>query len=249
MAILDWRLTILQLQKQLVCKPNFLKETCDVVGQETPLVAPDYKFIVPVSKIPSCTCICRRKVEKSTTKWGIFSFQAKIQESEAHRPDCPVADIIPKHLSRRVETTYTAALIALYHAISLSICLTSGAGGSSISPSVRSLRLVDGVTSPAFQLLRQLSLGPTGLNITASEVRESVLEELCELFKSGKASPFDVSAEGGETLIDVLPFFRTDESIPYLLSLPEGELTGSMDVISKMHGWGVPSDIKSNVKR
>jgi len=236
------------MQEQLVSKPSLLKETCDAVGWENPPVTPDYKIMVPAWKIPCCTCIRRRKIERSTTIWGFLSFQTKKQESEAHRPDCPVADIIPTHLSRRVETTYTAALIALHHAISLSISLTSGAGGSSISPSLRTLPVVDGATSPAFQLLKQLSLGPTGLNITASEVRESVLEDLCQLFKSGKASPFDVSA-GGETLIDVLPFFRIDESTPYLFSLPEGELTGSLDLISKMHDWGVPSDIKSNVKR
>ena len=110
--------------------------------------------------------------------------------------------------------------------------------------------MADDAKSPAFRLLRGLSLGPspTGIDITIPEVRESALEALCVLFKTGKASPFDVSKEG-ESLTEVLPFFRADEGIAYLLGMPDEELSGALEVISRITFWGVPSDVKSNFKR
>jgi hypothetical protein len=155
---------------------------------------------------------------------------------------------MPADLLKHTTTTYTTIFTVLQHAISLSVVFTSGAGGYSLSPSVRNLRVVDDRTSPAFKLLREMSLGPMGVDITVPEVRESALEALFFLFKTGRASPLDTSA-AGETLIERLPFFRHEEGIAHLLSMEDENLSGALDVLSRLSAWSVPADMKSNFKR
>jgi len=242
---------IQQKQKQLVSKPGRLDAPYDAVRLAAIFTEVNphgsYKNALQTPRITNCTCKPRRQVRKSITRRSVFHLQTEIRGG--HDRSCPAAEIASHNPS--ICTTISCAFFLkalINYAIYLSVSFSSGAGGASLSPSIRTSRLVDDRVAPAFKLLRSLTLGPTGIDITIPEIRDKAMEGLCHLFRTGQASPFDIGADDGETLMEVLPFFRSDSGLLSVLKALDDEISGPLEVISKLNAWGVPSNQGSDVR-
>jgi hypothetical protein len=107
--------------------------------------------------------------------------------------------------SQKRTLSFTGIAKLLNSAIQLSLCTTTGAGGFSISPSLRYFHIVDEKTAPAFQVLDLVwSYGGYKLSKTEQEFcLKAVLQKLQEIFRSGRANPTDVN-QGGYSMLHSL---------------------------------------------
>jgi len=242
---------IQQTQKQLISKTGRPFEPYNALRLTTFFTEVNphgsYKTVPQTPRISNCTCKPRRQVRRAITTLSVFHLQTEIRGR--HDRSCPAAEITSHTPSIFTTISCTLFLKALInYAIYLSVSFSSGAAGASLSPSIRTLRLVDDRVAPAFVLLRSLTLGPTGIDITIPEIRDKAMEGLYHLFRTGQASPFDIGADDGETLMEVLPFFRSDSGLLSVLKAPDDEISGPLEVISKLNAWGVPSNQGSDLR-
>ena len=147
-----------------------------------------------------CSCNLEPKTSNSeltpTHNWN-FRFET---ESFSHHRTCPF--FAPPARTTVVEARMGGCGALLAGAIEVSISITRGAGGLSISPSLRCARVVSH-DSPAFVLVRQNRRTDSSKwwqcidSISELDALLDVITHKLELlFRTGKASPCDVDLAG-----------------------------------------------------
>ena len=157
-------------------------------------------------------CSCKTKSKgtdpEAFAKSSSFEFTSRKfafeTESLSHLRTCPLFVKSAWTTVARFRIRSCGALLA--RAIDASMSITRGAGGLSISSNLQCARVVP-YDSPAFKLVRSVFLddGPRRRSKIEMEAYATkfVLPELERLFCSGKASPYDVDSETGDTLLHV----------------------------------------------
>ncbi|OTA80967.1 hypothetical protein M434DRAFT_401502 [Hypoxylon sp. CO27-5] len=201
----------------------------DIVHQDTD-TASNWK----PQALSSCNCGRRRRriTRKSSRRSWLYTFEEEIMESK-HNPGCSFFLPGTSEHQRTFGILFTGLHRYLSTAVSLSLCMRSGAGGSSISPTIRYFAMVDLDKSPAFRIVevlahvlfikretttwnkalqemgRSTDLVDTDIgdisSLQISNYRDILhigIPKLRQIFRSGVASPTDVTIDGG-TLIHV----------------------------------------------
>lgn len=194
---------------QVLSKPEVLRDICDqTVHGSLSQSSATLSISSPETQVQTirvCSCPQHRVRNNQRYKWGPLHFYKKTSVF-AHNPDCPLsAYTAPDERSTRGIIFATTASSYIQRAIEFSFSKTSGAGGFSISPSFTVFNIVDTNHSPVFLVVETLAdwLYPFVLaknwrpvdNLTP-EWRVLVhyaLDKVIQLFRSRKASPFDVN--------------------------------------------------------
>ena len=153
-------------------------------------------------------CSCRVKLDNTNLKSSRKRFRLELRpnynwkimfetESFSHRHGCPLFANSVRTTAAKLYLGSCGALLA--GAIEASISITRGAGGSAISSGLRCTRVVSN-HSAAFRLVRFL---PTHLIKKKSDLDALLglkIQRLEHLFRSGKASPWDIDRYGNTLL-------------------------------------------------
>lgn len=148
----------IKFASMMAAKPALLKETSDAANfhsgtQRGHSIEANGRSS---QVLRSCSCQRRRRVTRKSSSWALFStFEESIMESK-HKEGCPFSQPSTSTHQRRIGVLFTGLHQYLSTAISMSLCMTSGAGGSSISPTFRYFPMVDREKSPAFRMVRSL---------------------------------------------------------------------------------------------
>jgi hypothetical protein len=151
-------------------------------------------------------CNCHVRVDSPKICAISKNFQILTKSTKTHRKGCPLFGSPEQAQAQTVgvRTIFTGRF--LRKALEISLGLTHGAGGCSLSTSI-SLRTLLRNNSPAFQLFNSYDLS-TKLRIQEisgqdfSEYMMEVLQKLKVLFSEGKASPNDINIRG-QTILQV----------------------------------------------
>ena len=132
----------------------------------------------------------------STLMWR-FIYET---ESMSHHHACPFAVSSSSTTLAKFRIKRCGAFLS--GAIEVSISITRGAGGFSISPGLRCAHVVPH-DNPAFQLIYRLGndicIALQTYTPTIDEIKlslETGIQDLARLFRDGKASPYDVDLSG-----------------------------------------------------
>lgn len=148
--------------------------------------------------MPSCQCrvdSIRASSTWSTRRSSVFRSSTT---SGIHQKDCPLRMWSSKETV--IRTRYSLCDIWLSQIISLSISITRGAGGLSISPNLSFCATVS-KDSPAFALFNDEKFYAIAKTKDYSHFKV-ITHRLSTLFREQKASPSDVLASG-DTLLHV----------------------------------------------
>ena len=194
---------------ELLRKPNLLQSCCDKVAAQDQdptsrkLTYDDRQFrsFLSVSEssqplMPLCSCNIGTTCQSGTWSSGPLNLFHSSSTSRTHQRGCPLR--IPPKKKTIIGMRCTFSGLLLSRLISLSMSISHGAGGLSISPNL-TFRAIVSDDSPAFALLAEHS------RMTLEEVSlswDSISQEIYKLFREHKASPSDVNSTG-ETLLHV----------------------------------------------
>lgn len=217
----------MQVTKQLVKSPSFLKDVCEEMNLAEQEIARDF---VRRRRSTKNRCDCRFVRNKSTYQKGLFSIT--YNSSAAHLTSCPHY----KSHQRSWSCSLSAQLLPiLQRAIETTFAATFGAGGNSIGMSLRYFGIVKRSESPAYKLfdsfqdrcarrislrhsgnfeyLKRLNNGQSSFQYDSSDYFEwdselakaefpKLRRDLCQLLCSGRVSA-SYSDESGKTLLHV----------------------------------------------
>ena len=139
---------VAEVGKELVKSPNTLKRVCDHVdvADQQPL-----RGFFRRSRLVKCTCSQPTSQRQRFWQKGRFFFDHDF--SQIHERECPSYYL---HV-RKWRYTFSAQLLPfLNKVVQVTFMSTSGAGGASISPSLRYFGIVERSKSPAFKLFDAL---------------------------------------------------------------------------------------------
>ncbi|KAI1408082.1 hypothetical protein F5Y13DRAFT_173316 [Hypoxylon sp. FL1857] len=105
----------------------------------------------------SCSCRCRRRVDRKSSHWSSFYTIEEIITESKHQPGCLFFQPETREHHRSFGVLVTGLHRYLSTAVSMSLCITHGAGGRSISPTIQHFAMVDRSKSPAFRIIRDLA--------------------------------------------------------------------------------------------
>lgn len=186
-------------------KPATLQHVSDGLNRE----APGPGLLFPINKGQSvssaCSCRTRRSFSRRTNTKGNWSIFWENEILGTHREDCEFAMVNCPQETRRLGLRFLGLRRLINTAIGISFTLTTGAGGSGISPLFDYYPSVDENTAPAFRLL---NLSENCVNqhmwrIASRQRAERDLElvvlclkEIPKLYFTKKASPRDIDSNG-----------------------------------------------------
>lgn len=156
--------------------------------------------------VTGTVCNCPRPGRFRTNKaggiqWGHLYLSRK-QETQGHWPSCPLANTGIKHSRKSTSLKFTGLASIISAAIEITISMTSGSGGYSITPNVTYYPTVDAEVDPAFCILDLLS--PFFKYRTLQEDRSSFVvacaRKLVRLFDEKKAYPTAVDYRNNSLL-------------------------------------------------
>ncbi|KAI0405972.1 hypothetical protein F4802DRAFT_560167 [Xylaria palmicola] len=160
-----------------------------------------------------CGCRSWRRVKRSTSRWYPFGFFSNEESVSRHRPSCPKYTDISSQRQRTVGVTYIGLRRLLAVAVSVSLSLEYGAGGTSISPMFRYFYMVDTFKSPTFRMMSILpcsimmldrnSVGNQKWRKCGRTIVADCMSWISTAYSKQVASPGDVTSNN-LTLIDYL---------------------------------------------
>jgi hypothetical protein len=206
-------------------KPSFLKDMHDVADslhhKSNSLAQQQLEYrklsgskaVIPetnLCNLAPCGCRQRQEATHLSTKLSAFILTSMSVSRYTHHPSCP--RYTPEHTKRKrqFEITFIGLRKLLTTAVSAGLCLTSGAGGYSISPIFQYFAMIDKRISPAFRLMsfvldvfwEEVSVGERTLQLQkAGSITAHALSRLKDIYASRTALPTDVN-DAGETLVD-----------------------------------------------
>lgn len=190
---------ITSLQIGMISQPSLLRSVCDQYDEinnypEPYLATPDiYSRLRRSTKNRGQCCGCQSSLRGSASKSYYLALTRKLHwrmnlalHLLSHRPSCPLLH------TYIISAKGCGTLLA--RAVEVSITITRGAGGFSISPVMQCLRVVPH-DSPAFKLVDWSSALKRGLVKSTTEFDNILLDNFSKivlLFEAGKASAHDV---------------------------------------------------------
>lgn len=168
----------------------------------------------------SCNCRPQRHITRKSSRWLLLpTFEETITESR-HKPWCSLFQPWTSVHQRRF-----GFLIAGLHrysstAISVSLYMTCGAGGRSISPTIRYFGIVDQEQSPAFRVVNALT------NVVRNKYLERTWTEalqegdqIGELIDADILDPFSLSVSNFQEILHIRisklqQIFRSGAALP-----------------------------------
>ncbi|KAI1505629.1 hypothetical protein F5X99DRAFT_367251 [Biscogniauxia marginata] len=185
----------------------------------------------------SCGCRPRRQMTYKSTRWWLVKFFDETVDELNHRPWCPLAKANTTKRQRNIGIVSTSLRQLLSVAISAGFSLSYGAGGCSISPTLRYFAMVDENRSPAFRILRIV------INLTFYHPKYSIADEdlgkvaeyaisaIRRVYENRAALPTDISECGHTLLQEVLRPSRNRRFLRFRRNLFEALLDLGV-------GWG-----------
>ncbi|KAI1113035.1 hypothetical protein F5Y14DRAFT_419390 [Nemania sp. NC0429] len=159
-------------------------------------------LVAPVN----CGCTPRRRVSQKSSRWYPFDFFSTEEMVSRHRPGCSQAMDWDFQRQQTLGVTFFGLRRLLSAAISVSLSLHHGAGGTSISPMFRHYSVVDEEKSAPFKMTIALyrAMNTGGEMYKASDYEKLIMYYISwirEAYSRRVASPHDVSIDG-LTLVD-----------------------------------------------
>ncbi|KAI0151112.1 hypothetical protein BJ166DRAFT_535187 [Pestalotiopsis sp. NC0098] len=186
---------------RLMSKPSNLKDACDVDNL--------MKNIETRRSRLRCDCHSKTVTQRSTKKSGDFYSTKKVTTIQQHLPGCDFEALDRKTITHVRRITYTGLHWLLARSVELSISWTTGAGGSSISPSIALQPVIDEKKSPVFRLINLVSANleyamrafdPRYRNCYAIELLDHSVEAIVRIYRGKKCSVYDVNQYGESAL-------------------------------------------------
>ncbi|KAI0547162.1 hypothetical protein F4679DRAFT_555052 [Xylaria curta] len=155
------------------------------------------------------TCICqpKRKTVRRHVKLGSLSFNTLSHKHWKHLPECRYANGEVVSETNSLGFSYSGLRWLFSKAIDVSMSLSMGAGGLSISPNITIRPVVDELHAPVF---RALHLGRSIMAEyrsnrcappqSALEFLELICHRISRQYMSRKSSPFEVTISGHSAL-------------------------------------------------
>lgn len=189
-----------QLQVQYISKPGLLQEALRDIKEFDPTPPSRHTNHPEWNWNTRCTC---KDVYKSGGSWRVTSsFEVTTKSTKSHRRTCPQNnDFLIHHTSVVGMRAVLGGFLS--RVVEVSVSLTRGAGGFSISPNL-TLKSMIRDNSPAFDLFPE-SHGFTfasqrGLSGAFAAHTDRCLQQLKEIYSGGEASPYDIDYNGRTVL-------------------------------------------------
>lgn len=224
----------------MVAKPALLSTACDAVNSNSIALSglttinsqddipQDFALEANRKSRTSCNCRYHRRITRKLYSWFIFSTFEELVTESRHKPWCPLFQPMTSVNYRRFGVVIAGLHRYLSTAVSVSLCMTHGAGGRSISPTIRYFGMVERKKSPSFRIIQSLSdimykkrdnnswslwdsglrdkdiLDPSLLHVLSfEEIVRTGISKLRQIYGSGAALPTDVD-ECGRTVMHVI---------------------------------------------
>ncbi|KAI1420406.1 hypothetical protein F5Y12DRAFT_719582 [Xylaria sp. FL1777] len=160
-----------------------------------------------------CECRSWSSVEERVTRWHTLRFFSKEETASTHRPWCPRYAVGASQRKQTFGITYVGLQRLLSAAVSMSLCLHHGAGGTSISTMIRYQCVVDENQSPPFRMVNVCFEAMLNINMcyarrknfNSTRLKEKIFMDVSSwinvAYAKQVASPRDVTIDGA-SLID-----------------------------------------------
>ncbi|KAI1854522.1 hypothetical protein JX266_000640 [Neoarthrinium moseri] len=151
---------------RLLSKPSDLRDACDIYQRTT---TPAYGAVTrprhsqqsygssTIGTRTLCDCQLKMFKQQQCTTIGNFHLIRKATTRQRHVPGCEFEASVALVTEQVRQISYTGFRGLLSVALELSISWRSGAGGSSIAPTITFRPMVDETKSPVFQIIKLLS--------------------------------------------------------------------------------------------
>ena len=190
--------------RRLVLKPGYTKQVYDEFSEIETADSGTKGYTTTMSNEPvqrrkfTSPCYCQYRAYSKSSRFRLGSFFFKEDSiTHSHKPGCKF-DILGS------TKTQSLALITsvLSHGVRLTLSVTTGAGGLSISPNINLRPVVDENKAPVFRIMKLL----TKYSMLVGTIRDNGrdlprLMDLCKnailrLYRERKASPYEVNKKG-----------------------------------------------------
>lgn len=181
--------------------PSSLKQACDLYATDTNLIPESSRSIhkVPQPRRRRRHCKCpprpnRRDDFLSTASWGAYFDQTTFSE---HDVGCPFAKFARRSSTTKAGARFHLQLGGLFSTlVDVSMCLTTGAGGFSLSPSLRYVHILKD-RSPVLQLIDECFYSKPASDVSGQENTmvdrlRNMRRQIATCFEQGTASPYDI---------------------------------------------------------
>ncbi|KAI1271258.1 hypothetical protein F5Y07DRAFT_404568 [Xylaria sp. FL0933] len=167
------------------------------------------------------SCICRQHREsfRQHARLGALSATMLSSTCQKHLPDCRFAKSEVPSKSKSIQFSYNGLRWLLSRAVDISVSLSTGGGGFSISPNITIRPTVDETQAPIFRSLEFLCESIAEFELDSRKnasmtlkLLEVVVHRIMQQYMSRKRSPHEVDSEGCSALhrwIDLLYGLRT----------------------------------------
>ncbi|KAI1127598.1 hypothetical protein F5Y10DRAFT_242571 [Nemania abortiva] len=160
-------------------------------------------------------CICRQKYERlhRQAKMGDLSVDMLSSVRWKHLPECRYAKSEVLSKSNSIHLSYRGLRWLLSKAVDVSISLSTGSGGLSISPNITIRPMVDETRAPVFRSLKFLhdslerQFGPLQDEFLRLRLLEEVVHRILHQYRSQNISPYEVDSKGQSVMhywVDVM---------------------------------------------
>jgi hypothetical protein len=156
--------------------------------------------------VSDCICIPHRESFHRHTRLGSLSITTKASLGRKHLPECRYAKYEVAHKSKSLRVSYDGLRRILSRAVDISMSLTTGAGGFSISPNITVRPMVDETQSPVFQIMRFMNDIVHASHVkrlderTTMQIVELGVHRVLQQYKSSRHSPYEVNHKGQSVL-------------------------------------------------
>lgn len=185
--------------------PSSLKQACDLSATDTNLIPGSSRSInvlpQPRRRRKYCKCPPRPKRRDdflSTLRQGAYFEQTTISE---HDVGCPFATFGRKTSTTKAGARFRVQLGGLFSTlVDVSMCLTTGAGGFSLSPCLRYVRIL-AEEGPVSRLMSDCFRPKPTSDVSgqAEKMADRLLHmrrQITTCFEQGTASPYDIDPSG-----------------------------------------------------
>ena len=181
--------------------PSSLKQACDLYATDTNLIP---EFSRSINEVPQprrrrrhCKCPPRPKRRDdflSTVSRGAYFEQTTFSE---HDVGCPFAKFARRSSTTKAGARFHLQLRGLFSTlVDVSMCLTTGAGGFSLSPCLRYVHIL-AEEGPVSRLISDCFLSKPTSHVSGQ--KETMVDKLLHMrrqittcFERGTASPYDI---------------------------------------------------------
>lgn len=154
-----------------------------------------------LSRESACFCRPLKRIQHHHRSFLHVSYTVETTTAQQHQKGCNHYSSYPLgSATRKIKVRCNGLRNLCGRALELSIILTSGAGGLSISPNITVRPMVDASRSPLFRTMGLL-LEVVHLFVGGPEVYiELAIKRICRLIHQGKCSPYEVDQYGSSVL-------------------------------------------------